>query len=30
MEDKQAELRNKERELQDLSEKHEIEVKIYK
>jgi hypothetical protein len=23
-------LRNKERELQDLSEKHEIEVKIYK
>lgn len=30
MEDKQAELRNKERELQDLKEKHEIEVKIYK
>ena len=30
LEDKQAELRNKERELQDLSEKHEIEVKIYK
>lgn len=23
-------MRNKERELQDLSEKHEIEVKIYK
>lgn len=30
MEDKQAELRNKERELQDLNEKHEIEMKIYK
>ena len=30
MEDRQAELRNKERELQDLSEKHEIEMKIYK
>jgi hypothetical protein len=30
LEDKQAELRNKEREMQDLSEKHEIEVKIYK
>jgi len=30
LEDKQAELRNKERELQDLSEKHEIEKKIYK
>jgi SHS2 domain-containing protein len=29
-EDKQAELRNKERELQDLSEKHQIEIKIYK
>ena len=30
LEDKHAELRNKERELQDLSEKHEIEMKIYK
>jgi len=30
LEDKQAELRNKERELQDLKEKHEIETKIYK
>ena len=30
LEDKQAELRNKERELQDLKEKHEIEIKIYK
>ena len=30
LEDKQAELRNKERELQDLNEKHEIEIKIYK
>ena len=30
MEDKQAELRNKERENQDLSEKHQIEIKIYK
>lgn len=30
LEDKQAELRNKQRELQDLSEKHEIEKKIYK
>lgn len=30
MEDKQAELRNKQRELQDLMEKHEIEIKIYK
>ena len=30
LEDKQAELRNKERELQDLNEKNEIEVKIYK
>ena len=30
LEDKQAELRNKERELQDLSEKHQIEIKIYK
>eukprot|EP00347_Sterkiella_histriomuscorum_P005078 403357984 len=29
-EDKQAEQRNKERELQDLSEKHQIEIKIYK
>lgn len=30
LEDKQAELRNKERELQDLNEKHQIEIKIYK
>lgn len=30
LEDKQAELRNKERELQDLTEKHQIEIKIYK
>lgn len=30
LEDKQAELRNKEREKQDLEEKHQIEIKIYK
>jgi hypothetical protein len=30
LEDKQAELRNKEREFQDLQEKHNIEIKIYK
>ena len=30
LEDKQAELRNKEREFQDLQEKHEIAIKIYK
>lgn len=30
LEDKQAELRNKEREFQDLDEKHKIEIKIYK
>jgi len=30
LEDKQAELRNKEREFQDLEEKHKIEIKIYK
>jgi len=30
LEDKQAELRNKEREQQDLQEKHQIEIKIYK
>ncbi|CDW78359.1 growth-arrest-specific protein 8 [Stylonychia lemnae] len=30
LEDKEAEQRNKERELQDLSEKHQIEIKIYK
>lgn len=29
LEDKQAELRNKERELQDLVEKHQIEIKVY-
>jgi len=28
--DKRAELRNKERELQDLEEKHQVEIKIYK
>mmetsp|Transcript_2603 Transcript_2603/g.4739 ORF Transcript_2603/g.4739 Transcript_2603/m.4739 type:complete len:476 (+) Transcript_2603:155-1582(+) len=30
LEDKRAELRNKERELQDLEEKHQVEIKIYK
>ena len=30
LEDRQAELRNKDRELQDLNEKHQIELKIYK
>lgn len=30
LEDKQAELRNKEREMQDLEEKHQIEIKVYK
>ena len=30
LEDKQAEMRNKERELQDLREKHQIEIKVYK
>eukprot|EP00953_Heterococcus_sp_UTEX-ZZ885_P019953 11146-Heterococcus_DN1.PRE.1 len=30
VEDKKAELRNKERELQDLEEKHQVEIKIYK
>lgn len=30
LEDKQAELRNKEREFQDLNEKHEITIKIMK
>ena len=30
LEDKQAELRNKEREYQDLDEKHQITIKIYK
>lgn len=29
LDDKQAELRNKERELQDLQEKHQIEIKVY-
>jgi len=29
LEDKEAELRNKEREYQDLKEKHQIEIKIY-
>lgn len=30
LEDRQSDLRNKERELQDLKEKHEIVIKIYK
>eukprot|EP00752_Nemacystus_decipiens_P012364 g10960.t1 len=30
LEDKRAELRNKERELQDIEEKHQVEIKIYK
>mmetsp|Transcript_33917 Transcript_33917/g.34550 ORF Transcript_33917/g.34550 Transcript_33917/m.34550 type:complete len:492 (+) Transcript_33917:197-1672(+) len=30
LEDKRAELRNKERELQDLEEKNQVEIKIYK
>merc|ERR1719498_1798131 len=30
LEDKRADLRNKERELQDLEEKHQVEIKIYK
>merc|ERR1711865_1047396 len=30
LEDKKAELRNKERELQDLEEKHQVEIKVYK
>ena len=30
LEDKRADLRNKHRELQDLEEKHQVEVKIYK
>ena len=30
LEDKQAEMRNKDREQQDLIEKHQIEIKIYK
>jgi len=30
LEDKQAELRNKEREFADLEEKHQIEIKIWK
>lgn len=30
LEDKRVELRNKERELQDLEEKHQVEIKIYK
>eukprot|EP01038_Epipyxis_sp_PR26KG_P011436 gene11436-15323_t len=30
LEDKRVELRNKDRELQDLEEKHQVEVKIYK
>lgn len=29
LEDKEAELRNKQREFQDLKEKHQIEIKIY-
>ncbi|RLO02702.1 hypothetical protein DYB28_015145 [Aphanomyces astaci] len=30
LEDKKAELRNKERERQDLEEKHQVEIKVYK
>jgi growth arrest-specific protein 8 len=30
LEDKRSELRNKDRELQDLEEKHQVEIKIYK
>jgi len=30
LEDAKAELRNKERELQDLEEKHQVEIKVYK
>lgn len=30
LDDRRAELRNKERELQDLEEKHQVEIKIYK
>ena len=30
LEDKKAELRNKDREIQDLEEKHQVEIKIYK
>lgn len=30
LEDKRSELRNKERELQDLEERHQVEVKVYK
>ncbi len=30
LEDSRAELRNKERELQDLEEKHQVEIKVYK
>ena len=30
LEDKRSELRNKERQLQDLEEKHQVEIKIYK
>jgi chromosome segregation ATPase len=30
LEDKRSELRNKDRELQDLEEKHQVEIKTYK
>lgn len=30
LEDKKSELRNKDRELQDLEEKHQVEIKVYK
>ncbi|GLD96353.1 hypothetical protein PINS_up005036 [Pythium insidiosum] len=30
LEDRKAELRNKERERQDLEEKHQVEIKVYK
>jgi hypothetical protein len=30
LEDKKAELRNKEREMQDIEERHAVEIKVYK
>ena len=30
LEDKKTDRRNKERELQDLEEKHQVEIKVYK
>jgi hypothetical protein len=29
LEDKRAELRNKEREMQDIEEKHQVEIKVH-